>query len=371
MPLRDRSTLVRAVLLLLALWGTHSNARSAQTDFWTRADIAPYRALVEAYRDGRTLEAMNGLLTLGPKQVRSVVDELRDRDTRRSGAGENPNANQRLFRLAVMLHTDAAEELWSAGRHEDASFQVDVARRWADLTDRPPARPEPFRRQWYLAAGYLVFERAGWEAALEFFERACQALPDDVPLLTTTGWLNEQVALAPVSPDSALSESIVAMARREKRAGLNEAARRFAAALAADPSASEAALRLARVRTLLGAAAEARGLLTDLVGRSELAPPHAYLARLLLGQLHEQSGEAIKAAALYRDAATRVPNGQSARMALSQLLHASGERRWAADAIEPVVAGDRGGVIDPWAEYVLGTQPGPGLREALRAEVRQ
>ena len=233
---------------------TRPLARSSQSEFWFIPDIAPYRALVELYRDGRTAEAIEELLTLGRTQVRRTVDAVRGRDGGRAGPDANPSLNERLFRLAAMLHTDAAEALWSTGRQQDALFHVDIARQWADVEGATPSAPGSFRRRWYLAAGLLVFERGGWGPALVYFDRACEALPDDAPLLTIAAWLHERFALAPVVAPG--RETGLLDARRAKRRNLSEAARRLTAALAAEPSASEAALRLASVRTLLGETAD-------------------------------------------------------------------------------------------------------------------
>lgn len=373
-------TLVTAAFLVFASWApgagapgdTRPRARSSQSEFWFTPDIAPYRALVELYRDGRPEEAIYGLLRLGRTEVRRTVDAVRDRDAGRAGPDANPSLNERLFRLAAMLHTDAAEASWSTGRQQDALFHVDIARRWADVEGVTPSSAGSFRRRWYLAAGLLVFEQGGWGPALAYFDRACEALPDDAPLLTTAAWLHERFALSPVAVPGDARETGLLDAQRAKRRSLSEAARRLTAALAAEPSASEAALRLARVRTLLGETADARSLLTGLIDRPDLPSPHAYLARLFLGRLHEQSGDATRAAALYREAAARVPRGQAARVALGQLLYAAGDWRAAADAINPaLISGQGADGIDPWVDYLLGTGSGPALREELRAEVRQ
>jgi len=100
-----------------------------------------------------------------------------------------------------------------------------------------------------------------------------------VPLLTTAAWLHEQVALAPVSPGDAGLAGL-REAQDVKRDDLRAAARHASAALAVTADATEAALRLARARTLLEEVDTARELLLGLVGRTDLPTPHAYLARL-------------------------------------------------------------------------------------------
>ena len=117
-----------------------------------------------------------------------------------TGTDQNPALGERLSRAAAMLHVDAADELWSNGLGQAAMSQIEVGMRWADLAARNPEPEGAFRRRWYLGVALLVFERGGWHAALSFVDRACDSLPDDVPLLTTAAWLNEQVALAPGRP---------------------------------------------------------------------------------------------------------------------------------------------------------------------------
>jgi len=197
-----------------------------------------------------------------------------------------------------------------------------------------------------------------------------KALPDDVPLLTTAAWLNEQGALAPVRLRDARVAGVRA-AQGAKRDGLRAAARRARAALAVAPDATEAALRLARVRMLLEDVGSARELLLGLVGRTDLPTPHAYLARLMLGHLYAQAAEPERAERLFREASDLITEGQAARVALGQLLDTLGDRRGAAVVLEPILTAKPGGLIDPWVDYLMGARNGPALRAALRAEVRR
>ena len=346
-------------------------ARTLQTDFWFTADLAPYRALVDAYREGRAPEAIDGVLAFEADGLRRIVDSVSDRDARATGSDHDPALNELLFRAAAMLHLDAADVLWSTGRADAAMSQIEVAIRWADLGARSPEPDGSFRRRWHLGVVLLVFERGGWREALRFVDRACEALPDDVPLLTTAAWLHEQVALAPVSLGDAGGAG-VRDAQNAKRDGLRASARRAAAALAIAPDAPEAALRLARVRMLLEEEGVARELLLGLVGRTDLPTPQAYLARLLLGRLYAQAAEPERAERLFREAGDLIPEGQAARVALGQRLDTLGDRRGAAVVLGPILTAEQGGgFIDPWVDYLQGAGTGPDLRAVLRAEVRR
>ena len=367
--LRVRVPLCVLVALLLAAGG-RPRAGGAQTDYWLASELAPYRALVDAYREGRTEEAIDGVQAFEVEVIQQIVATVPDRAARPTGTDGEPGLNERLFRAAAMLHVDTADALWSTGLESAATSHLEIAMRWADLGARSPEPDGSFRRRWYLGVGLLAFERGGWMTGLSFIDLACEALPDDVPLLTTAAWLNEQFALAPVRLSDA-TEAGVRDAQSAKRDGLRAAARRASAALAVTPEATEAALRLARVRVLLEEEGAARELLAGLVGRSDLPTPHAYLARLMLGDLYADAAEPARAERLFREASDLITEGQAARVALGRLLDTLGDRRGAAIVLEPILTARPGGFIDPWVRYRLGAGNGPDLRAALRAEVRR
>ena len=359
------------MLAVLLAASTATFARTAQTGFWFTPDLAPYRTLVEQYREGRAEEAVEGVLAFDAGVVHRIAETLRNGDMAETGTDGNPALGERLARAAAMLHVDAADELWSDGLEQAAMSQVEVAMRWADVAARSPEPEGAFRRRWYLGAALLVFEHGGYRAALSFVDRALETLPDDVPLLTTAAWLNEQVALAPVNLGNAGMPGL-REAQGVKRDGLLAAAHRARAAVTVAPDATEAALRLARAHILLEDTDLARGLLVGLVDRTDVPTPHAYLARLMLGRLYAQAAEPERAERLLREAGALIPQGQAAQMALGELLDSFGDRRGAAVALEPIltVAQDDG-FIDPWVDYVLGAGNGPDLRGALRDEVRR
>jgi tetratricopeptide (TPR) repeat protein len=388
-----RSSPVRLQLLALTalLVGVAPAPASAQSDFWFTDELQSYRLLVETYRLGQVREAIAGVLAFDPDvtRVHGLIDRVRPTDARLTGTDTAPDINELLFRAAAMLHLDVADRVWSRGLEEAASDWLEVAVRWTELGARAPEPAGSFRRRWYLGGTLLAFERGGWSDGVTFSEVALERVPDDVSLLTAAAWLHEGLALTPVSLDDGGASQLDRI-QEAKRATLSTSARRAEAALALSPDASEAALRVARVSALLGRAESARDVLTRLVNRADLGIDHAYLARLLLGDLNIQAAEPDAAERRFREAVDLIPDGQAARMALARLLDTQGDRRGAARILQPAVgtASTRSrisaanpstgqprqvitGLPDPWVGYVMGAGDGPGLRQALRVEIRQ
>ena len=345
-------------------------APAGQSDYWFTDELAPYRELVGAYRDEDAGTAMAGVRAMAPSAVHDLLDRVREPDTRLTGSEADPALNERLFRTAAMLHLDVAERLRSRGLHRDAEDQLEVAIRWVNLSARDPEPIGSFRRRWFLGAALLAFEHGGWQDAVTFTDLACDLLPDDVALLTAAAWFNEGLALAPLVA-AELERGGLTRLQERKRSRLLAAARRAGAALRVAPTASEATLRLARVRMLLGQGESVRETLTALVDRGGVPRAHAYLGRLLLGRLHLEAGEPAEAERRFRDAMALDPQGQAARVALGRLLEGRGDRRGAAAVLDPVLRGAAGAAIDPWVDYRLGAGAGPGLRDDLRREVRR
>ena len=345
-------------------------AFAGQSDFWFTDEMAPYRELVGAYRDGDAGTALAGVRAMAPSAVHDLLDRVREPDTRLTGTDADPALNERLFRAAAMLHLDVAELLRSRGLHGDAEDQIEIAIRWVNLGERDPEPIGSFRRRWFLGAAFLAFEHGGWQDGVTFTDLACGLLPDDVALLTAAAWFNEGLALAPVDPGE-LERGGLPRVQERKRSRLLAAARRAGAALRIAPTAPEATLRLARVRMLLGQGESVREQLTRLVDRGGVPRAYAYLGRLLLGRLHLQAGEPAEAERRFRDAIDLDPQGQAARVALGRLLEGRGDRRGAVAVLDPILRGESGAAIDPWVDYLLGAGAGPDRRDALRREVRR
>ncbi len=345
---------VRALSLLLVLAAAQSEAQSPASG---------YLAALDAYTTRHTSRAVEALLALGPEGLKQAK------------VGVAAVARDRLavdVRAAAMLHTDVVDALWSADRKR-ALAHMDAARAWADVSEKVAS---PFRRRWYLAMGLLLVERGtlegGLEPAFTHLEHACEVFPDDAPILTATAWLEERSALAPAVWNARRDPQALGP-RRAKGLYLHRAVDRLSAAIQIDPAALEPALRLGRLRMLLGDRTEARKLLEPVLARRDLADRDAYMARLFLARAAEDDGDSARATELYRDAVARIPSAASARLGLARLLHMSGKAGAAGEMLAPSL-GRSGGAPDedPWFDYLVGhVRRGSRLREILRGEVQQ
>ena len=333
------------------------------------AEVAHYREIIEAYRSGRIMEAIREVETLPQGDL---DDDLKATVAafRRYPMKEVPGVDERFLRAAAMLHTDTAAHLWSTNRPQ-ALRHLNIGRFWTDEVGAG------FRPRWYLAAGLVLVnlgvEHGGVNEALTFFDRACAAVPGDPPLLIASAWLNERMATAPGTWEQMPTEAAIARVIRGKGVYLEQAVRRLTAALAVDPAATEATLHLARVQMLLGDTAKAASALATVMSQPGIAQEQAYLARLLLGRVREQAGDAAGAESLYRAASLLMPGAQSATMALARTRYASANPRDAADAIGAVIGADEDhDVRDPWHDYLIDhLVRGQAMLEALRSEVHQ
>lgn len=327
-----------------------------------------YQLALDMYAAGRYREALEELLASGAQGLRAGASEMERLNEAAQKVQRLSESAQNQAAVAAMLHTDAVDVLW---RHDRslAMRHLNLARRWAGLTSMAPG---VFGRRWYLAAGLLLTEHGSREndvgPALAHFDMACRAIEGDVPLLTTAAWLEERTALAPAVWNSR-SDPFALRVRSEKTRYLEKASGRLVAALAVEPLAPQPALRLGRIRMVLGDVAGARSALEPLLERPELPPSDAYLTRLFLGRALEQSGETTRAGVMYGDAIARVPHAASARLALARLLYLDGDGGAAIDALDPALVA-RDGPDDPWAEYLVrNLEIGARLRDELRRAV--
>ena len=346
-------------------------AFAGQSDFWFTDEMAPYRELVGAYRDGDAGTALAGVRAMAPSAVHDILDRVREPDTRLTGTDADPALNERLFRAAAMLHLDVAELLRSRGLHGDAEDQIEIAIRWVNLGERDPEPIGSFRRRWFLGAAFLAFEHGGWQDGVTFTDLACGLLPDDVALLTARGLVQRGSGPGPGGPRRAGAGGIAAGAGTEAQpvAGRGPAGRRGAPdrpdRARGDPAAG------AGPDAAGPGGVGARGV--DASRGPRRSSPGVCLSggRLLLGRLHLQAGEPAEAERRFRDAIDLDPQGQAARVALGRLLEGRGDRRGAVAVLDPILRGESGAAIDPWVDYLLGAGAGPDRRDALRRELRR
>jgi Tfp pilus assembly protein PilF len=323
-----------------------------------------YQAIVAAYRGGNREMAVRQLLQLNPGQVERVVTRATVRADRREP--DKLVVDGAFLRAAALLHAEAAFSCWRTGPMREGAAQLDLGRRLADATDPEQGPPGSFRRRWYLATALIGARLVLPDEAIQHFDRAIQALPDDAALLAAAGWFAERVATAAagarVGPDQL--RLLTARFRQAAEGYLTRA-------LKLQPADAAPALRLARLAVLAGDDRQARERLAALVARRELEPAIAYVARLLLGGIHERAGERAAAESAYREAIALNARAQSARLALGHLLYAHGDAAAAAAIVEGFV-GSSSPVHDPWASYQLAYLPiGAAMFEELVEEVQQ
>ena len=346
---------MRVIVLVVGLWVSPMGLAPAlaQSDFWFVPQRGPYRELVERYRaaDPAASPTFSGVSKSSPTQSTAASKTFGHRTcgpstmTRYLTSTNSSSAPPRCFiptppkscgpSGVVRPLFDTSSWLASGSRPAPATFPPlwSVPSGSRDRRFRGPGSrggAGSFRRRWYLAAGLLVLTREGFIPAIEFLEDASRTVPDDVALLTTTGWLKERLALAAVY---VRGMPLVAI-RRAKERELTAAAEWLRQALEVDPEAPEAAVRLARIQMLLGDDDAAETGLTRLVDRTDLSPDHAYLSRLLLGRLYEDREEPDRAVPLYEEASAILPRSQSVWVALARLSLESGDWRTAVAAVE-------------------------------------
>ena len=232
-----------------------------------------------------------------------------------------------------------------------SSNQWTVARDLLDRATRTPSRA-PEVRLWYQAT--LTWMLGTMQLNWPQFQRAQQLFPNDPELLYLQGCLHETLA------SSRVQHIINSMTRiedettvRSGRAELESAEPLLKRALKADPSLTEARLRLGRVESLRGNQSSAAMDLRKVVS-SSTDPILLYYANLFLGSGLDALGDRDGAKAAYERASAFFPRAGAPRLALSQLAVRSGDREGALARLDPVLrdggADDRD---DPWLRYYV------------------
>jgi cytochrome c-type biogenesis protein CcmH/NrfG len=289
-----------------------------------------------------------------------------------------------MLRAAGALHMEAELDTFErAGlRAMTPLHHVEMGEMFLDAVGRLEGRPSDAIR-WEWALGQHALSDGIFHRARRLLHRACDRYPGQIPLLLACGTVHEFYATVNADTATALrgagfvsssgltldSAATVLMGARSARTdNLRRARRAFEDVLGIEPSNTEAALRLGRVRIEQGDAEAAVTLLEGLV-RARHDVRTAYLSRLLLGRAHERLERFDRAAAVFRDAISVLP-AQSARLAFAYRLQGQGDGAravWLAEAI----AEDRK-VEDPWWAYRFGQYwLLDDVLAALRAEARQ
>ena len=296
-----------------------------------------------------------------------------------SSPGRGVNGANALLKRAAMLHLDvtaaigiglltpAASSTQSPNR--DSSFMVKLddgqsmgtfsAAGHLELgrallgrvaepcsTKRAPAR-DAWVRNWYTVS--LVHQLSVQQFEVLHVSRAVEMFRGDADILALGGASHE--ALSSPVMQSGVGENRDLRDRLQLRSASGELGRAedlLRQALRQNPGHAEARLRLGNVLGLRGRHAEALRELERVVAEAGENRLLAYYARLLHGRELEASGRLSEARAAYQQATRLFPAAQTPRIALSQLLRASGDADAAGAMLERLVdeAAD-----DPWWDY--------------------
>jgi hypothetical protein len=337
-----------------------------------------YQAVVRRYASGDREGAVAELAAWPDSRVEREVPIL-NRDWQRSGGDAlDPDAWARIpVRAALMLHTDCARRARREGKpsrlHDTAAWSI------ARALKRDPAH-RAFARLWYEVYAALAQAEYGWGEALDWAERGLGDFPDSAALLLVRGSIEEMQALqASLAAPPPAREDLAdpgtrrlrseLLQRREVRGLLEKARDTLRAALAADPSLSDAHLRLGRVAWKLGETAEARSALEAALARGTVGGT-AFLAHLFLGRVHEDGGRLDEAGRSYEAALALDETAQSARVALSHVRLRGGDAASARVQVETAVSFSRlRRNQDPFWLYPLG--PAAGVEDRLEALRRE
>jgi tetratricopeptide (TPR) repeat protein len=315
-----------------------------------------YRALVDGYRkDGRP--QVEQLLAAPPADV--------EREVTATLAASPPWTWEEL-RAAAMLHTEAALQ---AQRNKDAraaDMHIALAQKLLDRVVEASRLQKDFALRWYAVVPRMLRALGGG------------GLGDRVAAYGDSKWgrdparrsyarglrFESTAALEAVIPKP--GESSVFSEGIRIEAFLVPAAEALLDALKQDPGLHGAALHLGRIRLLQGQREEAAALLRTAV--DDVDPAVAYLAALFLGSVEERNEQYDVAEKLYRDAVRRIPWGQSAPLALSELLSRTGRETEARDVLAAHFKVS--GIIEPlWAYSALPNDELGTRFDLLRMEV--
>jgi tetratricopeptide (TPR) repeat protein len=288
----------------------------------------------------------------------AAVAKVRDLDRGEILAGVhafNTTGARNILPAAAALHTEAA--LRTRGEGILGTFHLDVATAIVEFGESQELKlksnsslsihpmtamaiTDDVRSLWYCTVINVLLDTTRLRQANAYLAHALALFPRDSEIRLIAG-VEREMRGSPRVADSSDG------ARRDAR---RDAERHYRAALAARPDLPEARLRLGRLLQQRGELAEARTLLAPLASSADTRI--AYLAQLFVGGIEDAFRHPDAALAAYDNAAARLPDAQTARLAASELRHRQGDRRAAADAV-PAAVGDLI-TFDPWWTYIFG-----------------
>lgn len=349
-------------LILLVILSTTATTAAFRQSATSHADhSATYRQLVAAYRSVDA-DTMRRLAALPPGTVSSLVDAvLSARGAAAWAAGD--------VIAAAMLHTDTGIELMKAGLVEQGVFHVNVAARLIDRTADTAPLYTSYAGRWYAVVAAILhsYEARAW--ALEFNKRQRTRQAETAAGEVLTRALREELEAAKEPPGRfAYRDAPPAAVQAGIEHRYSSVARLFEQAVHVDPECYEGWLHLGRTRMLAGNDRAAIAALERAVKAHD--PRHQYLAIMFLGAIAERQQRFADAEQRYRQASALYPWGQSAPVALSQLLSRCGRDADAREILVRYHARAKSIAADPLWTYLLGTNEHLAARlNELRVEV--
>lgn len=328
-----------------------------------RADAQPadaYRTLVDDYRRYGA-SAVTAATNLGEPAVTAAVDAaLSDKAT--------PPWTWEELRAAAILHTEAALQFVQRAELSPANVHLTAAARLLDgVTVRAPAQQD-YAYRWHDLMGSWL-RQLGARGMADVVRRRQRDRFGEAPARARfTSGVNYEI-LGSIDSTAASSQDIGFLGQHGELPSRwwITAAREFESALTADEQFLPAALHLGRIRMLQERPADAAPLLRRAASSSD--PRVRYLASLFLGAIAERQDRLDEAETLYRDGVALYPWGQSAHLALAELLSRTGR-----DTDARTLLIDKFGraprIIEPLWTYLLkpGQEPAT-LWDEIRCEV--
>lgn len=283
--------------------------------------LAPYRDLIDRYKDGDFIEAASALSGL----PRRTIEEAAEGNNRKALSDTN-------LISAALLHTEAALVI---GNQRSFHFRksIEFLARVGD-----DSRRLDLERRWFLAMGYYYLGKYRFMVALPFLLEAVKLSPDD---------LETRLALACAGEGAGLI--------RGHTSELRQAESQLRKILGEAPDHLEAHLRLGHVLKLRGERDKALEQLQWVLDHSE-RQDGLLLSHLLIGDIRRQRGELSRAIESYRIAVASDPGCQAAATALSHALHRAGDRAGSRQVLRHFLdeKGNQPGKTDAWWRYLQG-----------------
>jgi len=244
----------------------------------------------------------------------------------------------------------------------------------------PEPTQDPATRRWYLAASAFLAATGDFANLSTHLDAAQTLFPDEAMVAFDLGWRSEAHATSLLQNDKrALVEAAEQRLSGRKdvrratvlcnlryipcdsrnnpfgiksvRNSLTDAERFFTRAVTLDPRMSEAHVRLAYVRALLGRYAEAEAVLKNmpLAGDVEVT----YYAAIVWGLTLDGLNRLDEAAAAYEQALTLFPYAQSANLAMSVVQRKRGDTFGSVELAKRAIAPELV-AADPFKRYRYG-----------------